>query len=228
MDRNEACRRAQAHLDGASGVDAASRVYEAGPAEQAVDVGWAWVISWNTARYHRSGHIQDSLGPGSGPLVVVKDTRDVWMMGSAAPPNDWLRSYADEHGYDHTIPYNPAPPDLKALAAQRAARMPELTREQAVTVAQRFLDESAPDDEPQAVGPADDAVDMGFAWVLPWNSARYYETGNPADADESRTGPLLLVKDTQQVWELDDDEDIDEQVAKYADLLGYLYTKRYS
>jgi hypothetical protein len=62
------------------------------------DRDWCYVFPWNTARYVESLNLDDSLGPGSGPLVVVKATGDIWMMGSALPPGDELATYEQEHG----------------------------------------------------------------------------------------------------------------------------------
>ena len=226
MDRNEACRVAQAYLDGDPG-NPAQGMYQVGPPADAFDVGWAWVVPWNTTRYYETGHTRDSQGPGSGPLVVVKDTRDAWMMGSAPPLDGWLKNYAAEHGYQHTISYDPPRPDMTKLAIERMARMPSMSRAEAVSIAQAHLDDTSPPGRPQKVGDPAHAVDVGFAWVLPWNSARYYQTGNPVDADKSATGPLILTKDTQDLSELDSYEDIDNQVTRYAEMCGYLHTEPY-
>jgi hypothetical protein len=66
--------------------------------ETAEDHDWCYVFPWNTARYVESLNLADSMGPGSGPIVVVRQTGDTWMMGSALPPDEQLAVYAVEHG----------------------------------------------------------------------------------------------------------------------------------
>ena len=44
---------------------------------------WCYVFPWNTARYVETRNIADIFGPGGGPIVVVKETGDTWMMQPA-------------------------------------------------------------------------------------------------------------------------------------------------
>ena len=220
MDRDEAHRLAQTYLDGERGGPNYG-VYQVDPPANGYDVGWAWVFSWNTARYDETGHVQDGMGPGSGPLVIVKDTKDIWMVGSAFSTDDWLRNYAEQHGYQHSIRYDPPAPDLRKLADERRARMPAMTREEAAALTQDFLDKMATPSRQLAVGDPDDAVDVGFAWLIPWNSKRFYQTGNPKDADKHANAPMIITKDTQRITRFNNLEPIDQQVLKYAERNGY-------
>jgi hypothetical protein len=68
------------------------------PDESVRDYGWCYVFPWNTARYLETRDRSDALGPGTGPIVVVKESRDAWFMGSALPHADQLDAYAAEHG----------------------------------------------------------------------------------------------------------------------------------
>jgi hypothetical protein len=64
------------------------------------DHGWCYVLPWNTSRYVQSLDLRDSIGPGPGPIVVVKQTGETWMMGSALPPVEQLAIYARDHGIE--------------------------------------------------------------------------------------------------------------------------------
>jgi hypothetical protein len=65
--------------------------------ESVDDRGWCFIFPWNTARYVKTLDISDSLGPGFGPIVVVKHSGDTWMM-NGLPEEGQLSSYAAEHG----------------------------------------------------------------------------------------------------------------------------------
>lgn len=58
------------------------------------DENWCFVFEWNTTRYYETHDISDSIGPGSGPIVVVKSTGNVWMMSSAPGFDIQLTEYA--------------------------------------------------------------------------------------------------------------------------------------
>ncbi|MFI9507124.1 YrhB domain-containing protein [Nocardia sp. NPDC052566] len=61
------------------------------------DEGWSFVFEWNTKRYYRTRDTSDSVGPGSGPIVVVKSSRDVWMLASAPSFDVQLAEYAERN-----------------------------------------------------------------------------------------------------------------------------------
>ncbi|GAB0102576.1 hypothetical protein JMUB6875_15440 [Nocardia sp. JMUB6875] len=61
------------------------------------DYGWCLTFGWNTQRYLETRNMSDSMGPGTGPIVVVKSTGDVWMLSSAPSFDTQLAKYAAEH-----------------------------------------------------------------------------------------------------------------------------------
>lgn len=66
----------------------------------AKDYGWCFVFGWNTKRYLETRNISDSMGPGTGPIAVVKANGDTWMLTSSPSVEDQLTRYADEHGIE--------------------------------------------------------------------------------------------------------------------------------
>ncbi|RVX37916.1 immunity protein 35 of polymorphic toxin system [Nonomuraea polychroma] len=66
--------------------------------ESVDDLGWCFVFPWNTVRYIETRDISHVRGPGYGPIVVVKDSGDTWMMGGFAPEDEQLSAYAAKHG----------------------------------------------------------------------------------------------------------------------------------
>ncbi|APA97233.1 YrhB domain-containing protein [Nocardia seriolae] len=62
------------------------------------DYGWCLTFGWNTQRYLETRNLTDSMGPGTGPIVVVKSTGDVWMLSSAPSFAQQLEQYAQDHG----------------------------------------------------------------------------------------------------------------------------------
>ncbi len=70
--------------------------------EHVADVGWAWVFAWSTREWFDTGEGRPPVG--AGPIVVVKSTRDSWMLGSATPYDEQLEGYAVEHGLQHVDP----------------------------------------------------------------------------------------------------------------------------
>ncbi|MET9311998.1 YrhB domain-containing protein [Kribbella sp. NPDC003505] len=80
----------------------------AGDDQHVADVGWAWVFAWSTAQWFETGAGRPPVG--GGPIVVVKSTRDTWMLDSATPYDDQLSAYAAEHGLEHTTSVEAADP----------------------------------------------------------------------------------------------------------------------
>jgi hypothetical protein len=66
---------------------------ERGPAERS----WCWVFPFNTTAWFTSRHPLDAVL--SGPVVVTKDGRDVFVVGTARPVDTLLAEYAATHGY---------------------------------------------------------------------------------------------------------------------------------
>jgi hypothetical protein len=96
MDIEQARSLAEQYMAKLFGSDHRMMVYEN---EFVTDRGWCFLFPWNTARYAETHDISDALGPGFGPIVVVKQSGDVWMMNSL-PEEDQLAEYAAEHGID--------------------------------------------------------------------------------------------------------------------------------
>ena len=113
------------------------------------------------------------------------------------------------------------------IAAEQLARMPAMTRDEATHVAQAFLDETSSAGREQAIGDPAEAVDIGWAWLLPWNSRRFYRTRNPADADKFAAGPLVVTKDTRHIWPAGYLAPVESQLAAYAKRHGYTHTVHY-
>jgi hypothetical protein len=72
------------------------------------DFPWCWVFAFNSARYFETRQFSDAVV--SGPIVVVKDSSDVWVAPSAPPVEQWLNQYAQEHGLT-PVPLPPPPPN---------------------------------------------------------------------------------------------------------------------
>ena len=67
------------------------------PDEATEDRGWCYLFYYNTKRYLETLDPDDGLVPGTGPVVVVKASGDVWMLGSTGWGED-LAAYAGRHG----------------------------------------------------------------------------------------------------------------------------------
>lgn len=59
-------------------------------------------------------------------------------------------------------------------------------------------------------------ADIGWAWVYDWNTARYYQTRDPADGAGPGAGPVVVVKESGQTFHLGSTPSFDEQLADYA------------
>ncbi|MFG1791196.1 YrhB domain-containing protein [Nocardia sp. NPDC049149] len=75
------------------------------PEHDCPDLGWAWVYGYTTVRWLETGDPDAVPPPGGGPIVVVKDTADTWMLSGARDYNKQLAEYAERHGYQHTVRY---------------------------------------------------------------------------------------------------------------------------
>lgn len=95
MTIEEAHRLAQEYLDGYFPPSDPVLLF---PDEAAEDRGWCYVFYYNTKRYLETEDINYALGPGPGPVVVVKANSEVWMTGGGNPEGQ-LSAYAAEHGY---------------------------------------------------------------------------------------------------------------------------------
>lgn len=95
MDRVAAREAAQALLDT---IGSGSRPLRLVDDEHVADVGWAYVHDFNTVRFYETHAMADALGPGFGPIVVVKDTGEAFLLGSAPSYDEQLAAYAAAHG----------------------------------------------------------------------------------------------------------------------------------
>ncbi|CRK58759.1 hypothetical protein [Alloactinosynnema sp. L-07] len=68
------------------------------PAEQVVDIGWAWVFAYTTVRWS-TGAADAAPPPGGGPIVVVKDLGRAWMMLGSRDYDEQLAEFAARYGY---------------------------------------------------------------------------------------------------------------------------------
>ncbi|TCO54781.1 YrhB domain-containing protein [Actinocrispum wychmicini] len=75
------------------------------PDDEIVDVGWAWVFGYTTARWLATGDPDAVPPPGGGPIVVVKDTAEAWMLLGSRSYDGQLKQYAEQHGHVHTVRY---------------------------------------------------------------------------------------------------------------------------
>jgi hypothetical protein len=66
-----------------------------------------------------------------------------------------------------------------------------------------------------------DVADVGFAWVYAWNTARWFETRDPADQAGPGAGPVVVVKDSGATFHLGSAPSFDQQLADYAAEHGY-------
>ncbi|CAM3987340.1 hypothetical protein NONI108955_03095 [Nocardia ninae] len=78
--------------------------FQLGPQGHVSDVGWAFVFPWSTTSWYADG-TSPVLEPGTkGPIVVVKDTGDTWLLDSLSSYESQLAEYADANGYRHGTP----------------------------------------------------------------------------------------------------------------------------
>jgi hypothetical protein len=90
---------AQRHLD-ASGVTEQGQRLVIFPDDELVeDFAWCYVFHYNTERYVETNDPDDAMGPGAGPIAVVKKDGAIYKMGSAPGYEDRLAEYGRTHGY---------------------------------------------------------------------------------------------------------------------------------
>jgi len=89
------------------------------------------------------------------------------------------------------------------LAEARVAAQAELDRMSSASNPLRLFDDQF-------------ATDVGWGWVWAWNTARWFETRNPADSAGPGAGPVVVVKDSGEAFHLVSSPSYDEQLADYA------------
>lgn len=61
-----------------------------------------------------------------------------------------------------------------------------------------------------------DVADVGWGWVYAWNTARWFETRDPADLAGPGAGPVVVVKGSGEAFHLSSSPAFDLQLADYA------------
>jgi hypothetical protein len=89
------------------------------------------------------------------------------------------------------------------LAEARRAAQAELDRISSPIAPLRLVDDA-------------DVADVGWGWVYAWNTARWFETRDPADLAGPGAGPVVVVKDSGATFHLASSPSFDEQLADYA------------
>ncbi|MBF6545972.1 hypothetical protein [Nocardia brasiliensis] len=75
--------------------------FQLAPQGHVSDVGWAFVFPWSTTSWYTDGSAP-VLTPGvKGPIVVVKDTGDTWLLDSLSSYDSQLAGYAEANSYRH-------------------------------------------------------------------------------------------------------------------------------
>ena len=91
---------------------------------------------------------------------------------------------------------------------------------QARTAAQAELDTISSETNPLRLVDDADVADVGWGWVWAWNTARWFETGDPADVAPPGDGPIVVVKETGEAFHLWSSPSFDEQLRQYAEARG--------
>ena len=89
------------------------------------------------------------------------------------------------------------------LAEARGAAQAELDRMSSAAHPLRLVDDT-------------DVADIGWGWVWAWNTARWFETRDPADAPPPGDGPVVVVKQTGETFRLGSTPAFDLQLAEFA------------
>lgn len=87
---------------------------------------------------------------------------------------------------------------------------------EARSAAQAELDTFSSDEYPLRLVDDGDVADVGFGWVWAWNTARWFETRDPADLAGPGAGPVVVVKDSGEAFHLSSTPSFDVQLAEYA------------
>ncbi|MFI9818618.1 YrhB domain-containing protein [Saccharothrix variisporea] len=76
-----------------AGIDSPDEPLALFPDEQVVDVGWGWVFGYTTARWLETRDPDAVPPPGGGPIVVVEQTGETWMLRASRPYDQQLAEY---------------------------------------------------------------------------------------------------------------------------------------
>ena len=82
--------------------------------------------------------------------------------------------------------------------------------------AQAELDSFSSTENPLQLVDDADVADIGWGWVYAWNTARWFQTRDPADLAGPGAGPVVVVKDSEATFHLGSTPSFDQQLADYA------------
>jgi len=99
MTKEEARTIAQQHLDTSGVTEQAQRLVVFPEDELAEDLGWCYLLHYNTERYVETNDPDDAMGPGGGPIAVIKKDGTIYETGSAPGYKEQLADYGRAHGY---------------------------------------------------------------------------------------------------------------------------------
>jgi hypothetical protein len=99
MTIGEARALAQQYLDASGRTERGQRLVIFPYDELAEDLEWCYVFHYNTERYVETNDPGDAMGPGAGPIAVVKKDGAICELGSAPGYEDRLAEYGRTHGY---------------------------------------------------------------------------------------------------------------------------------
>lgn len=96
-----------------------------------------------------------------------------------------------------------------------------MTLEEARRRADETLRRFGGDAVPLALAPDEVVADIGWAFVFPWNSARWFATRDPLDAAGPSAGPVVVLKRERRAFMLDSAPSIDAQLRNLAEAEGH-------
>jgi hypothetical protein len=99
MTIGEARALAQRHLDTSGVTEQGQRLVIFPEDELVTDFGWCYMFHYNTERYVETNDPDSAMGPGRGPIAVVKKDGAIHELGSAPGYEDRLAEYGQAHGY---------------------------------------------------------------------------------------------------------------------------------
>lgn len=100
MNIAEAREIAQRHLDDSGRKDERGGRILVFPYDEMVeDLGWCYMFYYNSERYIETDDPSFAMGPGPGPIAVMKKDGAVYSTGGAPGYKERIEEYGREHGY---------------------------------------------------------------------------------------------------------------------------------
>jgi hypothetical protein len=99
MTINEARTLAQRHLDASGVTEQGQRLVIFPEDELVTDFGWCYLFRYNTERCVETSDPDSAMGPGRGPIAVVKKNGTIRELDSAPGYEYRLAEYGRTHGY---------------------------------------------------------------------------------------------------------------------------------